>query len=129
VLGNHGIYANDIGLARRYAAQATKSFKQTELYPTYICWAVSLEAMFTSLAGDFDGALALAQDALSRFGSGGQYFLLDVVQVVAAMLAQRGRRREAALLIGGLQCGGGGKIRPATQLRAGVIRSDDGTAS
>jgi hypothetical protein len=54
--------------------------------------------------------LALAQDALSRFGSGGQYFLLDVVQVVAAMLAQRGRRREAALLIGGCDAAAEGRF-------------------
>jgi hypothetical protein len=103
-------YANDLVLARRYAAQSAEIFKQTELYPTYTCWAISLEAMFTSLGGDFHGALTLAQDALSRFGGGDQYFLIDLVQVVAAMLAQSGRRRESALLIGGCDAAAEGRF-------------------
>jgi hypothetical protein len=91
--------------ARWWAAAAVEACQRgSGRHGTITSWALGLEATCACLAGDLEGALACALDRLQLFGdAGGPFFfndLADHAQVIALVLAVRGRIDDAARLVG-----------------------------
>jgi len=95
--------AGDPNGARRLAVEAADHFRRSGLHENLAIWALTIAATCAFFTGDVNDAVAHARDGLSLFRGVGMLSPMNSVQVIASVLITRGRRRDAARLIGGCE--------------------------
>jgi predicted ATPase/transcriptional regulator with XRE-family HTH domain len=92
--------AGDVERAQRYAADAADYYRESGLFDSARCWALSIASACAALLGDHDAVIAYAREGLSIFRPARSRGHIDLVQAIASSLSTQGNARDAARLTG-----------------------------